>query len=163
MPEPDTVQPEVPEPDSRGQASATAPVVGSSDPVGKLRKSRIPTLNRFLWGMGGFTDVTIYSGIGGLAQQVWVNARGMDPILFSIASSLPNFLAFISNPIIGHLSDNTRTRWGRRRPWMLAGVLIAALISMVMWHPPAFAAVAKGTTWVEAFRVQWVSVLFLSG
>ena len=163
MPEPDTVQPEVPEPDSRGQASATAPVVGSSDPVGKLRKSRIPTLNRFLWGMGGFTDVTSYSGIGGLAQQVWVNARGMDPILFSIASSLPNFLAFISNPIIGHLSDNTRTRWGRRRPWMLAGVLIAALISMVMWHPPAFAAVAKGTTWVEAFRVQWVSLLFLSG
>ena len=122
----------------------------------------IPTGKRFLWGIGGFTDTTIYSGINGLAQQVWVNARGMDPILFSVASSLPNFLAFITNPIIGHLSDNTRSRWGRRRPWMLAGVLIAALISIVMWFPPAFIAVAKGTPWTESLHLQWVGLLFLS-
>ncbi|MEI2723949.1 MAG: MFS transporter [Verrucomicrobiota bacterium] len=122
----------------------------------------IPTRKRFLWGIGGFTDTTIYSGINSLTQQIWVNARGMDPILFSIASSLPNFLAFITNPIIGHLSDNTRSRWGRRRPWMLAGVLIAAVISIVMWFPPAFTAVAKGTPWREALGLQWVALLFLS-
>jgi GPH family glycoside/pentoside/hexuronide:cation symporter len=128
----------------------------------KLAPPSIPTRKRFLWGIGGFTDTTIYSGINGLTQQVWVNARGMDPVLFSIASALPNFLAFLTNPIIGHLSDNTRSRWGRRRPWMLAGVLIAAVIAILMWFPPAFTPVAKGTPWTEALSLQWAGLLFLS-
>lgn len=140
----------------------TEPNIIQNPGAEKLPHKNIPTRKRFLWGIGGFTDTTIYSGISGLTQQVWVNARGMDPILFSVASSLPNFLAFITNPIIGHLSDNTRSRWGRRRPWMLAGVLIAALISIIMWFPPTFAPVAKGIPWTEALSQQWVGLLYLS-
>ena len=44
-----------------------------------------------------------------------------------MARSIPRFADIIIDPIIGHLSDNTRSRWGRRGPWMLAGALLAAL------------------------------------
>jgi len=121
----------------------------------------IPTSKRFLWGVGGFTDLVMYSGVSGLAQQVWVNARAMDPVLYSVAASLPGFLAFLTNPVIGHLSDNTRSPWGRRRPWMLAGVLIAAVVSVLMWFPPAFVPLAKGMPWSEAWHLQWGGFLFL--
>jgi len=41
-------------------------------------------------------------------------------------------LAMIVQPLAGALSDRTRTRWGRRRPWMLAGTLLALVFLAVM-------------------------------
>lgn len=45
-----------------------------------------------------------------------------------IGSVLPigAFGALIMNPLAGALSDRTRTRWGRRRPWMVSGVVVFA-------------------------------------
>jgi len=43
----------------------------------------------------------------------------------------------ISDPIVGTWSDRTRTRLGRRRPWMLAGVPLLAVAILMVWIPPA--------------------------
>jgi len=45
------------------------------------------------------------------------------------------FDAFV-DPIIGHLSDRTHTRWGRRHPWLYASALPIALTWAMLWHPP---------------------------
>ncbi len=42
----------------------------------------------------------------------------------------------ISDPIVGTLSDRTRTRLGRRRPWMLAGIPLLMLSFVMIWSPP---------------------------
>ena len=36
----------------------------------------------------------------------------------------------LNDPLFGYLSDNTRTRWGRRRPWLLVGLIGAALAGL---------------------------------
>jgi Na+/melibiose symporter-like transporter len=41
------------------------------------------------------------------------------------------------DPVIGWLSDATRSRFGRRRPWMAAGMLPMAATFFMMWSPPA--------------------------
>lgn len=43
----------------------------------------------------------------------------------------------ISDPIMGNISDNTHTRWGRRRPYIFAGTILIALIYPLFWHLPA--------------------------
>jgi GPH family glycoside/pentoside/hexuronide:cation symporter len=44
---------------------------------------------------------------------------------------------FVNDPIIGHISDRTRTRWGRRRPFLLFGsVPFAAAFVLLWWRPP---------------------------
>jgi glycoside/pentoside/hexuronide:cation symporter, GPH family len=40
------------------------------------------------------------------------------------------------DPLIGHLSDRTHTRWGRRHPWLYGSALPIALSWMMLWHPP---------------------------
>jgi len=42
----------------------------------------------------------------------------------------------ISDPIIGYLSDHTRSRMGRRRPWVLLGAPMLAMAFFFLWTPP---------------------------
>jgi len=43
----------------------------------------------------------------------------------------------VSDPLAGYWSDRTRTRIGRRRPWLYAGIPLLALSSVMIWNPPA--------------------------
>ena len=45
------------------------------------------------------------------------------------------FDAFV-DPLIGHLSDRTHTRWGRRHPWLYASAVPIALSWLMLWRPP---------------------------
>jgi GPH family glycoside/pentoside/hexuronide:cation symporter len=52
------------------------------------------------------------------------------------------------DPILGTWSDRTRTRLGRRRPFMLAAIPLAALTFLMLWSPPAGLSPGWTTTWV---------------
>ena len=60
---------------------------------------------------------------------------------------VPRLWDALSDPIMGHLSDNTRTRWGRRRPYILIGGIAVALSFVAMWWVP---------------RGEWIRELFPS-
>ncbi len=67
------------------------------------------------------------------SADVLLLAPGVIGVLFGLG----RIWDAMSDPVAGYLSDRTRTRWGRRRPWMLAAIpLIAAFFSM-LWRPPA--------------------------
>ena len=56
---------------------------------------------------------------------------------YSLILFLYTFLDAIDNPIYGFLSDRTRTRWGRRRPWLLIGAPLLVLCFILFFNPPA--------------------------
>jgi GPH family glycoside/pentoside/hexuronide:cation symporter len=59
---------------------------------------------------------------------------------FSLILLIYTFLDAIDNPVYGFLSDRTRTRWGRRRPWLVAGAPLLMLCLIGFFNPPAFLA-----------------------
>ncbi len=62
---------------------------------------------------------------------------GIDPRLASIAALVSVIWDAINDPIVGNMSDNVRTRWGRRRPFMLLfAVPFAFAFVMLWWAPP---------------------------
>ncbi|MFO8145146.1 MAG: MFS transporter [Candidatus Syntrophosphaera sp.] len=61
---------------------------------------------------------------------------GMDVMLVGLIGSIPRIFDAISDPLVGYISDNHRGRWGRRRPFIFVGALLAGLIFAIMWQVP---------------------------
>jgi len=63
---------------------------------------------------------------------------GLDPQLAGLALGIGFFINAAADPLVGYLSDNTRSRWGRRHPFLYASILPLTLSYFFLWHPPAF-------------------------
>jgi GPH family glycoside/pentoside/hexuronide:cation symporter len=67
-----------------------------------------------------------------------VNHLNMDPALAGTLVFITRIYDLISDPLIGHLSDKTRSRWGKRRPWMFAGAFVSGISMILAFNVPSF-------------------------
>lgn len=61
---------------------------------------------------------------------------GMNPALVGILASIPRFFDAFTDPLIGYTSDNTKSRWGRRRPYIFIGAILVGLCFIFLWQFP---------------------------
>ena len=59
------------------------------------------------------------------------------------------------DPAIGFLSDRTRSRWGRRRPWMLAALPLVLVASFMLFRPPQDSGAGYLLTWMLLVYLGW--------
>ena len=91
-----------------------------------------PTREIWFWGLGAIATHTLIQ-IYGQAINILTVGYALSPILVSWCMLLPRIVDGIMDPIIGHLSDNTHTRWGRRKPFLLTGGLLGTLSICAIW------------------------------
>lgn len=63
-----------------------------------------------------------------------VTAFGMDPLVAGLLSGLPRLFDAITDPIMGFITDNTKSRWGRRRPYIVIGAVLSGVIFAMLWQ-----------------------------
>ena len=97
---------------------------------------KVPLKVRMGWGLGGLADNYIMNSFIVLVMPVYNIALGMDAVLLGWATFIPRFTDAIADVWIGNMSDNTRTRWGRRRPYIFAGAILSAIVLPMLWIPP---------------------------
>ena len=61
---------------------------------------------------------------------------GINPAMLGVGLMILRAWDAISDPIMGNISDNARTRWGRRRPFIVVGAILTGLIYPFLWRPP---------------------------
>lgn len=73
--------------------------------------------------------------VGVLYLAIYSLGYGVSATLVGVVMFLPRLWDMISDPIMGNLSDNFRSRWGRRRPFLPIGGLLGGVFFFLMWLP----------------------------
>ena len=79
----------------------------------------------FLYGLGSFGLESAYKVFWGFYIFYYVDVLGLAVTLAALINVVYGIWDAVNDPLVGYLSDNTRTRWGRRRPFILVGALLA--------------------------------------
>lgn len=100
-------------------------------------EDRIPVLQKLAFSAGMNTE---YIATGLMMQVLWMPyfniGLGISPALLGLVLMILRAWDAVSDPLIGNLSDNARTRWGRRRPFMLVGAIATAALYPLFWYVP---------------------------
>ena len=93
----------------------------------------VPMGQKIAYGIGMLGNQLFPAALG-VFMVVLVKGLGFPPLLWGILFFVPRILDAVTDPIMGFISDNTRSRWGRRRPYIFAGAIITGTTYVVMWQ-----------------------------
>jgi GPH family glycoside/pentoside/hexuronide:cation symporter len=88
------------------------------------------------YGMGGLIPIALFNIAGQLMGLLGNISLGLSAFWLGTIMIIPRLWDAISDPIMGHITDNTRSRWGRRRPYVLIGGIAVAISFIAMWWVP---------------------------
>lgn len=91
------------------------------------------------YGIGSFGLVSTSAVFWGFYVFYYVDMLGLAVAMMAIINIIYAIWDALNDPLVGYLSDNTRTRWGRRRPWLLTGLpFYVAFLVLTYAVPEAF-------------------------
>ncbi len=93
----------------------------------------VPFGQKMAFGAGSLANQLFPAALG-VFMIVLVLALNMDPFLAGLLAALPRLVDALTDPVMGYISDNTRSRWGRRKPYILLGGVLTGVTFMVMWQ-----------------------------
>jgi GPH family glycoside/pentoside/hexuronide:cation symporter len=96
----------------------------------------LPKTQKGAYGFGGFISGFALNAPNYLANPIYNLALGLNPVLIGVVIAISRFWDGVTDPLFGYLSDNARTRWGRRKPFMLVGALCLGVVFALMWWLP---------------------------
>ena len=102
-----------------------------------MNESRLKSFN-YAIGMFG-TSIPI-NMLKTYAAIYYVDQLGLTTAQFALLLFIYTFIDAADNPIYGFLSDRTRTRWGRLKPWLVIGTPLLVLGFIAFYSPPLFLA-----------------------
>lgn len=94
---------------------------------------QVPLLQKAALGSGQLIN-NLLPGALGVFSFFLLTAFGMDPLLAGLLGGLPRLFDALTDPIMGYISDNTRSRFGRRRPYIFVGALLSGILFIMLWQ-----------------------------
>jgi glycoside/pentoside/hexuronide:cation symporter, GPH family len=97
-----------------------------------------PRFKSFNYAIGMFGTSIPINMLKTYAPIYYVGGLGLTTSQLALILLIYTFIDAIDNPVYGFLSDRTRSRWGRRRPWLVIGTPLLVLCFIAFYSPPAF-------------------------
>ena len=108
-----------------------APRVGGGAHIAP--EDHVPFGQKVAYGLGMLGNQMFPAALG-VFMVVLVQGLGFPPFLWGVLFFAPRLLDALTDPFMGFITDNTRSRWGRRRPWIFVGAIMTGLSFVFMWQ-----------------------------
>lgn len=104
--------------------AASAPVTASH---------KVPFRHKVAFGLGMLANQMFPAALG-IFMVVLVQDLGFPGWMWGILFFLPRVFDSVTDPIMGFISDNTRSRWGRRHHYVFLGAIVMGISFIAMWQ-----------------------------
>ena len=99
-----------------------------------MAKNRLTISTKLAYGFGAVAYGVKNNGFDYFLLLFYSQVMGVDAPLVGLALLIALLFDAFSDPVVGYLSDNTHSRWGRRHPWMYASAIPVAICYYLLWH-----------------------------
>jgi glycoside/pentoside/hexuronide:cation symporter, GPH family len=106
----------------QNQLSESQPIVTPNSPI--------------IYGLGSFGLESLGAVFVGFYMYYYIDELGLAVTLVAIINVVYAIWDTVNDPLAGFLSDNTRTRWGRRKPWLLTGLPFYVSLLVLVYAVP---------------------------
>ncbi|MCH8534279.1 MAG: MFS transporter [Flavobacteriaceae bacterium] len=97
------------------------------------QKHKVPIGQKASFGAGHLV-LNLLPGALAVFMFFLVTAFGMNPFLAGLLGGLPRIFDALTDPIMGFISDNTKSKFGRRRPYIFIGALLSGILFALLFQ-----------------------------
>ncbi|WP_338374969.1 MFS transporter [uncultured Flavobacterium sp.] len=119
-------------------------------------KGKVPMGQKVAFGLGMLANQMFPAALG-IFMVVLVQDLGFPTWMWGILFFLPRVFDSITDPIMGFISDNTKSKWGRRRHYVFVGAIIMAISFILMWQLER----ADGISYNFTYFLLWSLMFYL--
>jgi GPH family glycoside/pentoside/hexuronide:cation symporter len=94
---------------------------------------KVPFGHKVAFGLGMLANQMFPAALG-IFMVVLVQNLGFPPWMWGILFFLPRVFDSVTDPIMGFISDNTRSKWGRRKQYVFIGAIVMGISFVAMWQ-----------------------------
>ena len=95
--------------------------------------NQVPFGQKVAFGVGMLAN-QMFPAVLGIFMVVLVQDLGFPGWMWGLIFFLPRIFDALTDPIMGYISDNTKSRWGRRRHYVFLGAILLGISFLIMWQ-----------------------------
>jgi len=96
-------------------------------------EDRIPVFQKFVYSMGSMANDSQAAWLGQMIA-ILILGLGINPIWVGLIGTVPRVIDAVTDPIVGFSSDNARTKYGRRKPFIFFGAILSGILYILMFQ-----------------------------
>jgi GPH family glycoside/pentoside/hexuronide:cation symporter len=97
---------------------------------------RVAISQKVAYGLGAMVTIVAVNSVVQLTSLVYVVGLGVSAVWIGYAQAFPRFWDALIDPFVGNLSDNFRSRYGRRIPFLVVGGILVGITFWLLWTVP---------------------------
>lgn len=124
-------------------------------------ETKLPVSLKAGWATGAFGVAILMNGISALMLFYLVTVVRMDPLVAGSVIMLSKLYDAVSDPFSGYISDRTKSKKGRRRPYLFWGAIVSAISFFLVFNVPFSGPFESGTSGDGLITAGYVLVMLI--
>jgi melibiose permease len=115
---------------------------------------KLSFISKLCFGIGAFGKDAVYAIVGTYLMMYLTDYRSVAPAFVGVLFMVARIWDAFNDPFMGMVVDNTRTKWGKFRPWILIGTVLNAIVLVLLFLDNGLEGKSY-LVWCSIFYILW--------